>query len=159
VTTKSCDWVVLFYFPDYHKSKVKGGMKMLFELISIILGTTALIKGLAGIFIHDKLYGWAESHYSKKEKSRTIYLFLVYAFLMLAITFYATIYQYTAYGWILTIFISVMSLKTIGLIFNWEKTSQKLVAFIKHDGKKIWLLDILVIFLSMIFFSLALFVY
>lgn len=132
---------------------------MLFKIICYILATTALIKGLVGIFAHDKLYGWAEKHYAQTEKSITVKVLVAYAVIILFLTWYATLFQYTQYGWIITTFITLMSIKTVGLLFNWKAASQKFVDFIKSSQKMLWVLDIVVIFLSLIFYGLGLFLY
>ncbi|HKL12330.1 MAG TPA: hypothetical protein VJ907_01860 [Halanaerobiales bacterium] len=132
---------------------------MLFKIICYVLASTAFLKGLVGIFAHQLLYGWAEKHYGKKGKSFTVNLLLFYAFTILILTWYATLFQYTEYGWILTTFITLMSIKTVGLTFKWKKASQKFVSFIKNSGKKLWLLDVVVIILSLVFFGLGYFVY
>lgn len=132
---------------------------MLFKIICYILATTALIKGLVGIFAHDKLYGWAEKHYAQTEKSITLKVLVAYAVIILFLTWYATLFQYTQYGWIITTFITLMSIKTVGLLFNWKAASQKFVDFIKSSQKMLWVLDIVVIFLSLIFYGLGLFLY
>ena len=134
-------------------------MLMLFKIICYILATTALIKGLVGIFAHHKLYGWAEKHYSKQDKSITVKVLVAYAVLVLILTWYATLFNYVQYGWIVTTFITLMSIKTVGLLFNWEAASQKFVNFIKSGEKMLWLLDIVVISLSLIFYGLGLFLY
>jgi hypothetical protein len=132
---------------------------MLFKLICFILATTAMIKGLVGIFAHNKLYGWAEKHYAKPGKSITVKIFVGYAVLILLLTWYATLFQYQSYGWIVTVFITLMSIKTVGLLFNWEKTSQKFVSLIKSGQKILWVLDIIVIGLSLLFYGLGIFIY
>ena len=132
---------------------------MLFKLICYLLASTTLLKGLVGVFAHQVLYGWAEKHYAKKGKSFTVNLLLLYAFTILGLTWYATIFQYTEYGWILTVFITLMSIKTLGLTFKWEEASQKFVSFIKNSGKMLWLLDVVVIILSIFIFGLGYFVY
>jgi|AntRauTorcE11898_2_1112593.scaffolds.fasta_scaffold23077_2 hypothetical protein len=132
---------------------------MLFQVICYILATTALIKGLTGLFAHETLYGWAEKHYSETKKSATVQVMVAYAFIILILTWYATLFDYVKYGWIITVFISLMSIKTLTLIFKWEEASKKFVKLIKSGGATLWTLDIIVIVLSIIFYSLGYFLY
>lgn len=132
---------------------------MIFKVICYILATTALIKGLVGLFAHETLYGWAEKHYSKTKKSATVQVMVAYAFIILILTWYATIFDYVQYGWIITVFISLMSIKTFTLIFKWKEASEKFVKLIKSGGSTLWVLDIIVIVLSISFYALGYYLY
>lgn len=132
---------------------------MVFKIICYILATTALIKGLVGIFAHKTLYGWAEKHYSKTKKSATVKILVAYAFIILILTWYGTIFEYVKYGWIITVFISLMSIKTLTLMFKWKEASEKFVKLIKNGGATLWILDIVVILLSLSFYALGYFIY
>lgn len=131
----------------------------MFRIVSFILAGAALIKGLVGLVAHEKLYSWAQKHYSAKEKSFTVVLLLIYGVGVLGLTWYATLFDYVKYGWVLTVFISLSSIKLFGIVFKWEATSQKFVKFIKNDGVKLKILDFVVIGLGVIFLLLGLFVY
>lgn len=132
---------------------------MLFKIICFVVAGSAFIKGLTGIFAHDKLYGWARKHYASEEWSFTFILLLVYGIAVVGTTWYATIFTYVKYGWILTVFMSIMSLKMIGLIFNWKETSRKFVNLIESGGKKLWVLDFIVLVLGVIFLLMGLYLY
>lgn len=132
---------------------------MLFKIVCYVVAGAAFCKGLVGIFAHDKLYGWAEKHYATGERSFTVWLFLIYGIGVVGITWYATIFDYVKYGWILTVFMSIMSLKLIGLIYNWEETSKKFVNFIRGSSSKLWLLDFVVLLLGAVFLWMGLYLY
>lgn len=132
---------------------------MVFKIICYILATTALLKGLVGIFAHETLYSWAEKHYSKTKKSATVKILVAYAFIILILTWYGTVFDYVKYGWIVTVFISLMSIKTFTLMFKWKEASEKFVKLIKNGGATLWILDIVVILLSLSFYALGYFIY
>jgi len=130
-----------------------------YSIVCYILAAAALLKGLTGIFAHESLYGWAKKHYAKKEKSFTVILLLIYGVGVLILSWYAAIFDYVKYGWILTAFISLTSIKLVGIIFNWENTSMKFVEFIKSGGTKLKVLDFVVTVLGLVFLGLGLVVY
>ena len=78
---------------------------------------------------------------------------------MLIAVWYATLFAYQPYGYILTIFIPLASVKTVGLIFNWSATSQAFVEFIDEAGPRLWLVDVLVAVLGLGLFLLSYFLY
>lgn len=131
----------------------------MYSLVCFILAAAALIKGLVGLLAHEQLYTWAEAHYSKEEKSFTVVMLIIYGVGVLALTWYATIFDYVKYGWILTAFITLASIKLVGIIFKWEETSRKFVEFIRGRGMKLKLLDIVVTTLGIGFLLAGLYVY
>ncbi len=131
----------------------------MYSLVCYILSAAALSKGLVGIFAHESLYGWAQNHYEREEKSFTVILLLIYGFVVLGLSWYAALFDYVQYGWILTAFITLSSIKLAAIIFNWEATSQKFVEFIKSGGIKLKILDLLVTALGFAFLWLGLVVF
>ena len=131
----------------------------MYSLVCYILSAAALTKGLVGIFAHEKLYSWAEDHYARKEKSATVIFLLIYGILVLGLSWYAAFFDYVRYGWVLTAFITLSSVKLAALIFNWEAASQKFVDFIKSGGAKLKILDLLVTVLGFAFLWLGLVVF
>jgi hypothetical protein len=131
----------------------------LYSLVCYILSAAALTKGLVGIFAHEKLYTWAEGHYAREKRSVTVIFLLIYGFLVLGLSWYAAFFDYVRYGWVLTAFITLSSVKLVALIFNWEAASQKFVDFIKNGGAKLKILDLLVTVLGFAFLWLGLVVF
>ncbi|SES14958.1 hypothetical protein [Salipaludibacillus aurantiacus] len=130
-----------------------------FAFVSIILAFSAFIKVFFGVFYHEQLYDWAKKHYSQEKWSTPVKGLLIYAVALFLLVWYATLTGYIAYGWILTVFITLASLKTVTLLFNWEHTSPKFVAFIDKSGKKLWFVDLFVAVIGFLFLWLGLMVY
>jgi len=131
----------------------------MFKIICFILFGATFIKSITGLLFHEKLYGWAKRHYSKNKKSWTTIFLLIYGIIVFLLTWYVTIFDYVKHGWIITLLITVSSVKLFGLIFNWEKISKKFVKFIENSSKKLWILDITLLILSLIFLLMGLFLY
>ena len=131
----------------------------MFKIICYILFIATFLKSLAGIFFHDILYEWAKRHYSKNKKSWTTIFLLIYGIIVFLLTWYATIFDYVKHGWIITFLITLSSIKLFGLIFNWKKVSKKFANFIENSSHKLWILDIILFFLSIIFLFMGIFIY
>ena len=147
----------MVYNPQNKIKFIRRGI--LYSLVCYILSAAALTKGLVGIFAHEKLYSWAQDHYARKEKSITVIFLLIYGFLVFGLSWYAALFDYVKYGWILTAFITLSSVKLAALIFNWEAASQKFVDFIKSGGAKLKVLDLLVTAMGLAFLWLGLVVF
>ena len=131
----------------------------LFTIISAILAASAGIKVFFGIFFHQQLYTWARSMYSKPKRSLPVNLLLFYALAMLAGVWIETITNYVEKGWILTAFITIASLKSLNMLFAWEKTSKTFVTFIDKAKSRLWLVDLFVAVLGIGFLILSIWVY
>ncbi len=131
----------------------------MFRWISLILAAAGLIKVFFGIFYHDGLYQWAQNQYSQKKRGPVVNLLLVYALLLLVGVWYATLTQYVPWGWILTVFITGASVKSLGILLNWEGVSKKFADFVMNAGRSLWLVDLLVGVLSLGFLYLGFYVY
>jgi len=131
----------------------------LFRTISLVLAASAFIKVFFGIFYHDKLYGWAKKHYSQDKRSLAVNLLLIYALVLLLVVWYATLTQYVPLGWILTLIITSASVKSIGILLNWKLVSEKFAEFIVKAEGKLWMVDLFVGILGVLFLYLALVIY
>jgi hypothetical protein len=131
----------------------------LFKILSIVLALSAFIKVFFGVVFHKQLYLWAKKHYSQKKPTIAVKLLLVYALALLILVWIGTITNYVTNGWILTIFITIASVKSLNLLFAWQKTAVKFVLFIDTAGKKLWFVDLAVGSLGILFMYLGIWVY
>ena len=130
-----------------------------FQIISLILALSAFIKVFFGVFFHQQLYSWAGKQYGQGRRTLPVNLLLVYALSLLILVWTATLINYVQYGWILTAFITMASLKSLGLLLNWQKTSEKFTLLIKNAGAKLWFVDLFVAILGLVFVFLGFWVY
>ncbi len=131
----------------------------LFQIISFVLAAAAFIKVFFGIFFHKQLYAWAKKHYAQEKRPLAVNLLLVYAVIMLVLVWFAALTAYVPRGWILTACITLLSLKSLNLLFNWNSAAAGFAAFIEKFHEKLWLVDILVGLFGVLFLSLGIWVY
>lgn len=131
----------------------------LFKVLSMVLALSAFIKVFFGVFFHEYLYIWARRQYAQKKRTPPVNILLVYALALLILVWIGTITSYILKGWILTAFITIASLKSLNLLFRWEKTAEKFVSFIDNAGNKLWLVDLVVGILGIFFLYLGIWVY
>ncbi|MGM0380314.1 MAG: hypothetical protein ACQEQE_11255 [Bacillota bacterium] len=131
----------------------------MYKIILFTLSFTVILKSLAGIFFHNKLYNWALKHYSKDKKSLTVKILLIYGFTLFTFSWCKTIFHYEKYGWVLTLFISLTMLKGYFLTFNWNKSRKKFVDLIKNRPSLLHLIDKSLLVLGILFFIIGYFVF
>lgn len=131
----------------------------IFKVLSLVLALSAFVKVFFGVFFHKQLYTWAKKQYAQKTRTVAVNILLLYALALLVFVWIGTIVNYVAYGWILTTFITIASLKSLSLLFGWQKASEKFVSFIDNSGKKLWLVDVVVGLLGILFLCLGLWLY
>lgn len=131
----------------------------LFKAVSFILAISALIKVFFGIFYHEQLYVWARRHYAQEKRTGAVNLLLVYAMGLLIMVWTGFFINYVPKGWIIIAFVTLASLKSLNIFFNWRKTSEKFVSFIDKAGNKLWLVDLIVGSLGIFFLYLGIWIY
>ena len=127
----------------------------MFQFISLVLAISALIKVFFGIFYHQQLYSWAKAHYSQEKRGTAVNLLLIYALALLGLVWYATLTQYIPWGWVLTVFITSASVKSLGILVNWRTFSAAFAQLILRAGRKLWLVDLFVGVLGFFFLFMA----
>jgi len=132
---------------------------MWFKWICFVLAIACIIKAFIGLLFHEKFYAWDRDQYASKRWPASFIIFLPYGILIFLVTWYATIFQYTKYGWILTLVVTISSIKLFAILFNWEKTSATFVRFIDSAGWKLWAVDIFVMVAGFAFFLMGTLVY
>ncbi len=132
---------------------------MWFKWICFVLAFACVTKGIIGIVFHKNFYTWDKKQYTSRHWPTSFLLFIPYGIGMISWTWYATLFHYTKHGWIITITVTIVSIKFFAIIFQWKKTSTFLVQIIDTGGWKIWFLDVLMIVSGFSFFLLGIFVY
>ena len=131
----------------------------LFRLLALLLALAAFTKVFFGVFFHHRFYEWARRQYAQSQRPWTVNLLLIYALGMLVLVWVATLTAYVPRGWILTAFITLASVKSLGLMLRWEETSRRFCELIDRAGPKLWFVDLLVALLGAGFLLLGLLVY
>lgn len=131
----------------------------LFQGICFVLAASAFVKVFFGIFFHRQLYDWAQKHYESAKRPLAVNLLLIYALAMLVLVWAAVITSYVPYGWILAALLTLFSLKSLNVLFNWKTAGKKFSQFIERFREKLWMVDLLVGILGTGFLLMGLFLY
>ena len=131
----------------------------LFQIICFILAISAGIKVFFGLFFHDGLYEWARRNYAEEKRPLAVNLLLIYALALLILVWTAVLVDYVANGWILAALLTLFSIKSVNILFNWKAAGKQFVKFIEQFREKLWMVDILVAVLGIIFLLMGLLLY
>ncbi len=132
---------------------------MWFKIISFVLAGACFLKAFIGFVFHNKFYEWDRKQYASDKWPKSFFIFITYGLVMFALIWYATIFHYVKYGWILTLIVSISSIKLFSLLFKRDEIAPKFVRFIESGGWKLWAVDIFVLFMGFLFLYLGLYIY
>lgn len=132
---------------------------MWFEVLAWILAIACFVKAFVGFVFHDAFYDWDRRQYASKGWPVSFTFFLPYGIGMVIAVWYATIFHYVQYGWILTTLVTIASVKLVNILLNWKKTSAGFVAFIEKGGAALWFVDVFVLAVGIGSAALAIWVY
>ncbi|WP_066174348.1 hypothetical protein [Bacillus marinisedimentorum] len=131
-----------------------------FEFVCFILAAGAFIKVFFGVFFHKKFYSWVRREYAREQRPWTVNALAGYGLFVLALTWLGVFFDYAQYGWVLAPLLTAASMKTLLLLFDWEKTSRKFVSFIDTAGSRgLWGLDLFVLVIGTAFLWAGLYLF
>lgn len=130
-----------------------------FAIICYILALSAFIKAMLGLIYHKRFYNWAKEKYGQAHRSKAVNVLLIFALFLLLYSWYGVFFDYVRYGWIVTAFITLASVKSLSILFSWEKTATKFRLFIEKQGNHLHYLDVALLIMSLIFWAMGTFLY
>jgi hypothetical protein len=130
-----------------------------FEVLSLILAAVYLMDAAIALARHERKWAWVRRHYAEESMSPTLVPLVVLALVVIAVAWYATLFHYVAYGWIVTSFLTLGLLKVLAMLCCWEKTSGRILRMVDSARRGLWLLDALSLIVGVGFLLLAILVY
>lgn len=130
-----------------------------FAIICYFLALGAFVKAMFGLLYHKPFYAWVKEKYGQNDRSMAVNVLLVFALILLLYSWYGFIFDYVSYGWIMTTFITLASVKSLSILLNWKKTAEKFRSFIEKKGNYFHYLDISLLIMSGIFWAMGRFLY
>lgn len=118
-----------------------------------------ILKGIIGLIFHDRFYNWDYRQYNSVKWPRSFIVFVPYGICMVALTWYATLFQYESHGYILTMAVTLSALKLFLIIFRWNRFSNTMKNMILKNLKSLYILDLALIPAGSVFVLMALYLY
>ncbi len=132
---------------------------MWFKIISFILAGACFLKAFIGFVFHNKFYKWDREQYASKQWPKSFFIFVTYGLVMFLLIWYATIFHYVKFGWILTSIVTLSSVKLFSILFKRKKIAPKFVKLIDAGGWKLWAIDAFVLIMGILFLFMGTHIY
>ena len=132
---------------------------MWFRIISLILATVCLIEGIAGLVFREQFHGWLRRQCSAARPSGTLRVILVYLTTLVVATWYATIFHYRPYGWVLTLVMTLSGIEILLVLYRWRAVGEAVVGFLLETRQHVGWVYGVAIALGTLLLWLGLFVY
>lgn len=131
----------------------------MFQTISLLIAVPALLKATTGLLLPGQFYGWRRQQYASASIPRIVLVMPSLFILLGAASWYATLFHYQPWGWIVTGFTTlVASLGALNLS-RWSSHREKTGKAIEGEPQTRLSVDLTILVLGLLFTYLAFFVY
>lgn len=131
----------------------------MYQAISLILAAICLLKAGTALLRPAQFYGWRTGQYAST-RVPTVVLIVPTLVVGLALTaWYATLFHYQAWGWIVTAFTTIIALLAIANLSRWSAHRETTRNAIETQPETRILVDVVILLLGVFFAALAVFVY
>ncbi len=129
-----------------------------FSILCYIWSAIAIISRIAMFAMKDNWNKWeTEKAYSQK-KPFWVYIVCIVGIVIIITTWYVNFKYNVSLGWILSILITLTSIKMVNIIFNYNKFRDFIIKTLNNKGKMMKL-NVLVLALSIILIFMGIFLY
>ena len=107
---------------------------MWFKCIGYLLAASSFFFVLLAVILEDRVYDWLKEQMYREKRSWFINLMLAFGAALIGVTWYATLFHYVPYGWIVTVLVSLAVIKIVGFLFFWRKTADLYLRLVGYIG-------------------------
>ncbi len=130
---------------------------MWFRILSLIIAAALLGKAAIALSMPGRFYAERQRQYaSVSPPARVLVPGAVIAGLA-SVAWYATIFQYQPWGWIVTASLTALACGSIHQLVRWETQRQRMRKVVANPN--VWRVDCLLLVIGVLFVALAVFVY
>lgn len=94
---------------------------MWFEVLSLLIGVPCLLKGIIGLSLPTRFYRWRHGQYASERPPQALFVVPLALVGVVAVTWYATVFHYVPWGWVVTAFITVAALAGGANLLRWRQ--------------------------------------
>jgi len=130
---------------------------MWFRVLSFVIAVALLVKATVALTASRRFYARRQQQYSSETLPSKL---LIPPAVILSLTlaaWFATIFHYQPWGWLVTGFLSVLSCLSLHNLFHWAKHRHVMLKVVSNP--KVKQVDYLLLAVGLGFLALALFVY
>ena len=131
----------------------------MFKIISLFIGTIALLKAIAGLLLPSFFYSWRKEQYASISIPPIVLVMPVLFALLAFASWYAALFHYQPWGWVVTGFTTLISILGLLNLSRWPTHRQKTSRAIDEQPGARTSVDIMLLVLGGMFAMLGIFVY
>ena len=131
---------------------------MSFKILSLVLALMCLTKGIVALTIPTRFYERRQRQYASERIPGIVLLMSAILIGLLALVWYATWFHYVRWGWVVTGFVTSVSLLSLDNVFRWSKHRARMLRVIEFAQRTRYV-DGCIVALGIAFLLLSIFVY
>ena len=130
---------------------------MWFRVLSLMITAALLGKASIALAAHRRFYAARQRQYASESLPPKLFIAPVVVVAVTLVAWYATIFHYQPWGWVVTGSMTALSCMAADHVFRWERHRQAMLKVVMNP--KVWQFDCLLLAVGLGFVALALLVY
>ena len=130
---------------------------MWFQILSLLIATALIGKASIALARRQKFYAARSRQYDSDSLPFKLLVAPTIVGALTLIAWYATIFHYQSAAWVVTGFLTALSLMAFDHVFRWRRHRQVMLKVVTNP--QIWLIDCMLLTVGAAFLALALLVY
>jgi hypothetical protein len=130
---------------------------MWFRVLSLAIGAVLLLKAAVALAMPERFYAERRRQYASESVPGKVLVGPAVIFVLALTAWYATIFHYQAWGWIVTGFLTALGGMAANGLIRWESHRRAMHKVVSNP--KVWQIDCLLLLVGAGFFTLALLVF
>ena len=130
---------------------------MWFRVLGLVLAAALILKASVALAAPRRFYAARQSQYASASSPRKLMVAPALLFVAMLSAWYATIYHYRPWGWVVTGFLTLLSAGSLHHLARWHRHRDVMLKVVTNP--RVWWVDCFLLALGASFAALALLVY
>ena len=130
---------------------------MWFQVLSLVIAAALLGKATIALIARRWFYAIRQRQYATESLPTKLLVAPAVVVALTLVAWYATIFHYQPWGWVVTGFLTALSCMAVDHVFRWSSHRQAMLKAVTNP--KVWQVDCLLMVVGSGFVALALLVY
>jgi uncharacterized membrane protein YidH (DUF202 family) len=130
---------------------------MWFRVLSVLIAVALLGKAAIALVAPQRFYNERQRQYASEARPRKLLVAPVVIVVITLAAWYATIFQYQSWGWVVTGCLTALSCLSVDHLLRWERHRQRMLRVVMNP--KVWWVDCVLLVVGSLFVALAFCVY
>ena len=128
-----------------------------FRLLSFLIATALVVKAVVALAMPERFYATRRRQYASDSRPRELWLPPAIVFVVTSIAWYATVFHYRPWGWIVTGALTLLCCASLDHVLRWRRHRARMSAIV--SSPKVLLVDYALLVLGAGFAALGWWIY